>query len=62
MSAPKPRASLLTLREAAAEAGVCTRTVRRWIKSGRLPALRLGGSDRLLRIDEAVWRAFLRES
>ncbi|WP_340109418.1 helix-turn-helix domain-containing protein [Pikeienuella sp. HZG-20] len=52
---------LLTIHDAAEEAGVCARTVRRWIKAGPLPIRRLGGSERLVRIEENVWRAFLRE-
>lgn len=60
MTRSKPGTRLLTIREAAEEAGVCTRTVRRWIKAGSLPVHRLGGSERLIRIDETVWRAFLR--
>ncbi|QIE56653.1 helix-turn-helix domain-containing protein [Pikeienuella piscinae] len=53
---------LMTIRETAAEAGVCTRTVRRWIANGLLPVRHLGGSRRLVRIEENVWRAFLREA
>lgn len=34
---------MLTVREAAEDAGVTTRTVRRWIASGRLPAETVGG-------------------
>ena len=50
---------LYTIREVAKTAGVCERTVRRWITAGLLPARRLGGSGRIVRIDERDLRAFL---
>lgn len=53
---------LYTIREVAAAAGVCERTVRRWIKAGLLPARRLGGSSRIIRIHERDLRAFLEEA
>ena len=52
---------LLTIREVAERAGVCERTVRRWIKAGDLRAIRPGRSGRIVRIDERDWRAFLSE-
>ena len=45
---------MLTIREAAARAGVAEETVRRWIRSGRLPARRDG--PRLLVAAEDVTR------
>ena len=45
---------MLTIREAAAEAGVAEETVRRWIRAGRLPARRDG--PRLLVAPEDVTR------
>lgn len=41
----------IPLTEAAASRGVSTRTVRRWIAAGLLPAYRVG--PRLVRIDPA---------
>ena len=46
----------LTIAEVAELLQVCTRTVRRWIKSGVLPAHRIGG---VVRIAEADLLAFL---
>jgi excisionase family DNA binding protein len=46
-SAPR----LLTLREAAARLSVSYWTVRSWVESGVLIAVRLPGDGRLLRID-----------
>jgi excisionase family DNA binding protein len=40
---------LLTPSEVAAELGVTPRTVQRWIAQGRLPAIRVGGRDRVSR-------------
>ena len=37
----------MSIREAAARVGVTEKTVRRWIKSGRLHALKLGGQYRI---------------
>jgi excisionase family DNA binding protein len=42
---------LLTVEETAAALRVCTRTVRRAIKSGELPAVRLGRQYRIRRRD-----------
>ena len=41
--------SYMTVQEAAASRKVSTRTIRRWIADGRLPASRLGPT--LVRID-----------
>lgn len=53
---------LFTIREVAEAAGVCERTVRRWIAAGALSARRLGSSGRIVRIDERDLRAFLARS
>jgi excisionase family DNA binding protein len=37
----------VSIRDAAAIAGVTEKTIRRWIKSGRLPAMKLGGQYRI---------------
>lgn len=50
---------LFTIREVAEAAGVCERTVRRWIAAGVLPVCRLGPSGRIVRIDGRDLRAFL---
>jgi excisionase family DNA binding protein len=47
---------LFTIEEIAECLGVCTRTVRRWIKKGLLVAHRFNG---LVRIPEADFQAFL---
>lgn len=44
-----PDATWLSLEEAAQQLGVSDRTVRRYIRDGRLPAFTLGG-QRLIRI------------
>ena len=43
--------STLSLQEAAARAGVNERTLRRWIKSGRLPAVKDDGQYRIAVVD-----------
>ena len=55
----KTMSQLITVKTAAENAGVCTQTVRRWIQSGQLPALKI--SARLLRIDPDDLAAFLTE-
>lgn len=50
MRAPR-RQQLLSVADAAAYAGVSTRTVRRWIAYGRLPGYRVGA--RLVKVDQA---------
>lgn len=42
---------LISIADAAAELGVCDRTVRRYLASGRLKGYRVGG--RLIRVDAA---------
>ena len=49
---------LLTIKEVAGRCRVSTKTVRRWIKSGELPAYRLG---RQWRISERDLRRFHRD-
>lgn len=44
---------LLTLRQAAAYLAVSYWTVRHWVDVGKLPAVRLPGDGRLLRIEVA---------
>ena len=43
----------VTVKEAAFELAVSERTIRRWIDEGRLPAVKIGPTDRI-RIDEAA--------
>ena len=45
---------LLTLRQAASYLQVSYWTVRSWVDAGRLPAVRLPGDGRLLRIERAA--------
>ncbi|WP_100522674.1 helix-turn-helix domain-containing protein [Mycobacteroides abscessus] len=40
---------LHSLQDAATSLGVCTKTIRRWIADGRLPAYRVG--PRLIKVD-----------
>jgi len=49
---------MLTIREVAAELGVSEKTIRRWIKTGDLPAWRRG---QVLRVSRTALDAFLRE-
>jgi excisionase family DNA binding protein len=51
---PAERRVSLSVKQYAERHGVCTRTVHRWIKSGRIPVQRL--SARTLRIVLAVRR------
>ena len=51
---------LISVRTAAEQADVSTQTVRRWIQSGALPALKI--SARLFRIDPDDLRDFLNGS
>ena len=49
---PFPRNSeYLTVKEVAALFRICTKTVRRWISAGDLPATRLGRDWRIARTD-----------
>lgn len=50
-SAPNSGNELLTVREAAATAGVCEETIRRKVKAGELPDRRVGGRIRIARSD-----------
>lgn len=50
MPKPKPqRKRLGSIQQAAIEADVCDKTVRRWISQGRLTAYRVG--PRLIKVD-----------
>lgn len=46
-SAPSRLPRLLTVNAAAEQLDVCTKTIRRWIKSGALHAHRLGRQQRI---------------
>ena len=54
-----PMKQLISVRTAAEQADVHAQTVRRWIQSGELPALKL--SARLYRIDPDDLQDFLNE-
>lgn len=58
MSEPSP----LTIKLAAAEAGVCRKTVRGWIATKELKALRLigRGTREFFRIERPEWERFLK--
>jgi excisionase family DNA binding protein len=45
------KAAYLTVKEVACTFRVCPKTVRRWIKSGELPATRVGRDWRIARAD-----------
>jgi excisionase family DNA binding protein len=45
--------SLMTLKEAAADLSVSYWTVRGWVDAGKLPAVRLPGDGRLVRVERA---------
>jgi excisionase family DNA binding protein len=47
---------LLTLQDVRESSRLSTSTLRAWVKSGLLPAIKLGRS---IRIEEAAWRAFV---
>ncbi|WP_244601908.1 helix-turn-helix domain-containing protein [Mycobacterium pseudokansasii] len=50
MAVPKaPRKRFGSIQQAAVEANVCDKTIRRWIAQGRLTAYRVG--PRLIRVD-----------
>lgn len=51
------RDRILTVKEIAAETKMCTKTVRRWIEDGRLPALRIGRNVRVERTELEVFLA-----
>jgi excisionase family DNA binding protein len=55
---PSPELSWLTLQAAAERAQVAPRTIRRWIASGDVHAVRLGA--RLIRVDAASLDALAR--
>jgi excisionase family DNA binding protein len=46
----------ITVKQAAADLGVCTKTIYRCIKGGSLRAIKYG--ERIVRIDEKDWQAF----
>jgi excisionase family DNA binding protein len=50
---------LLRITEAAQRLNVSRATVHRWIRDGRIPAVRLGGSGAPIRIPEDELRAWL---
>ena len=52
--------TLLSVTEAATRLNVSTKTIRRWIEAGELPAVRLPGPGRRLRIDPLDLDACLR--
>ena len=53
---PSKRApTVLTVDDVAATLQVCTKTVRRWIKDGALPHLRLGRAIRVRAVDVDVF-------
>lgn len=54
-----PRRNLVSLNEAAEYAGCSTRTIRRIIASGGMPAYRLPGASRMIRVDLAELEAAL---
>jgi excisionase family DNA binding protein len=58
MTAISERVGAMTVEEAAVASRVSPSTVRRWIRDGQLPALRVGGMWRILRAD---LRAFIVE-
>lgn len=41
--------AIISVSDAAAMTGVCSKTIRRWIADGRLPAYRVG--PKLIRVD-----------
>jgi excisionase family DNA binding protein len=45
---------LLTLRQAAVYLSVSYWTVRAWVEAGKLPAVRLPGDGRLVRVERVV--------
>lgn len=57
---PRPKLrrapQLLTVRDAAIRLSVSTKSIRRWIEAGELPAVRLG---RAVRIEEAAMADFV---
>ena len=56
----RPESQLLTIAAVAAKLGVHHKTVRRFIREGRLPAVRLGASSRSpLRVDPAELYEFI---
>lgn len=55
-----PMKQLISVRTAAEQADVSTQTVRRWIQSGALPALKI--SARLYRLDPDDLQDFLNGS
>jgi excisionase family DNA binding protein len=54
---PANRPELIGLQEAANRCDVCYRTIRRWVSTGRLDAVRVG--PRLLKVDAAAVDALM---
>lgn len=44
----------VTVKRAAEAAGRCAETVRRWIRSGRLPSYRLPSGGRVVRLSDVL--------
>ena len=57
----EPNQNWLTVREVATELQVHEETVRRWIRSGELPAIEIGGPRTIYRIRPAALGAFMRQ-
>ena len=58
MSDESSKTDVLKVEEAAEEVGVHPETIRRYIRTGKLKAVRVG--KRLIRIRREEWQAFLR--
>ena len=56
---PMPTLELFNIAECAAILGVSRKLVSNWIRSGALPAIRLGPGQRLLRVRRQDLEAFI---